>query len=171
MLLSHRSNSESDTEGKTKTANNSLQTKTEDDESSKPTTANYWRPSHRLFFPNITSQASESEATESSSRSCATDEILLSACRAQLEKNKRKARNIDDLDEYLPRTKSIKNAGCSIHVKYSGRIGLINEKAKVTEFFKLYKDQDIGFDGFCQKLIKETVFFAYFINHQLHIEV
>lgn len=85
----------------------------------------------------------------------------MSACKAQFEKNADKVKHSERKDDssvnHIPASKAIKNN--SVRGKYIGHLGLFNEKKKVTEYYKLYHDEDVGFEGLCQKLVKEAVYY------------
>ena len=80
-----------------------------------------------------------------------TDEVLISACKAQLKGNHEKVWEEDGLHRTKKRKKQLPQKG----LKW--KIGLLNEATNVTEYYTVFRDDDIGFDGFCQKLIKESV--------------
>lgn len=112
----------------------------------------YWDSSHRNNVPEMSSSESSQDFSDFND-SYKTDEVLMSACKAQLERNSEKIWAENNI--YLPHTRKLKPN--SFNEKYTWHIALTNETKNITEYYKLYRDEDIGFDGFCQKLIKDSV--------------
>ncbi len=127
--------------------------------------------SSRVFFPMYSLHHRHDSGPENSkdpspqSSSYSTQEVLLSACREELERNREKwcrtqrARPVKTTPEeeaaILPRSKLAKTI--EVKARFVKYIPLRNEEKGTDEYFPLYKDEEIGFRGFCQRVVRESV--------------
>ena len=58
---------------------------------------------------------------------------------------------------HIERRQKARKSNNSLKPKYISYIGLINDKTKNTEYYRLYKDNEIGFDIRYQRYIQDSV--------------